>query len=360
MNPEIIDKLAESPFKIPAKLAKGTANAEKIFPFKATKYYMSLADEKKIASDPVARQIIPDTRETDDLARQDSKCTYDPLDEERQMPVPRLIHRYADRALLITTNTCAVHCRFCMRKRIWSNGAKKSVISSDELDNVCEYLAKKPKIHEILISGGDPLTLPNRKISQILSRISQIKSIEIIRVGSRIPVVMPSRIDDRLVHILAKSQNLWMATHFNHPRELTPQALKACSKLVRKGVPMVNQTVLLKDINDSPDTLEELFLKLARNRIKPLYLFHVDPVTGNSHFATGIEKGIQIIKELRNRISSIATPVFAFDLPHGGGKIQLMPNYSTPHGFEALDGSYIQYPKINPCHFRWPNSRRSN
>lgn len=216
-------------------------------------------------------------------------------------------------------------------------------ISDTELNAVCEYLLKHPEVREILISGGDPLMLSTGRLHDILLRISRITSIDIIRLGTRIPVVMPSRIDNELIVILGSFSNLWLATHFNHPRELTEESLAVCNRLIRQGIPIINQTVLLKGINDDADLLADLFRTLAKNKIKPHYLFHVDPVKGNGHFRTGIDRGLQIMRELRNRISSVATPTFAIDLPGGGGKVPLQPDYRTPLGFESIDGRYIVY-----------------
>jgi lysine 2,3-aminomutase len=180
-------------------------------------------------------------------------------------------------------------------------------------------------------------------LQKILDDLSSVDSIEVIRLGSRVPAVMPQRINDNLIDILSSYKGLWFATHFNHPAELTEESMTACEMIVKAGIPMVNQTVLLKGVNDNADTLEELFRKLSANRIKPLYLFHVDPVRGVRHFSTGIDKGVEIMRALRNRLSSIATPVFAIDLPEGGGKVPLLPEYREGDSFEALDGKKIKY-----------------
>jgi lysine 2,3-aminomutase len=314
--------------------ASGKDEVEKVFPSLITPYYASLIDESDISNDPVYKQALPDIREINDLDSEDN----DPLDEERQMPVPLLIHRYRDRVVLISNNRCAVHCRFCLRKRNWKGGQKVFEISDKELKDVCSYIEEHDEVNEVLVSGGDPLMLETERLKEILLRISQIPSITTLRLGTRIPVVLPMRIDDELVEMLTQIPGLWVATHFNHPVELTDESIQACSKLIKSGVPVINQTVLLKNINDDDKTLTSLFRKLAANRIKPHYLFHVDPVAGNAHFATGLDKGIELIRGFRNTLSSLETPIFAFDLPGGGGKVPLMPDYCRDGGFETLTG----------------------
>lgn len=325
--------------KIYAETIPEIAAVENQFPTRITPYYLNLIDLDNIPDDPIFKQAFPDPCEISNDTFKDE----DPLNEEQQMPVENLIHRYHDRAVLLVTNRCAVHCRFCLRKRKWKQGMKTHSISEDELSRVCEYLGEHSEIKEILVSGGDPLMLKNCELRKILLRLSQIPSLEIIRLGTRIPVVLPARIDDALVEMLSEFSGLWVATHFNHPVELTEEAIAACSKLIKSGIPMVNQTVLLKGVNDNPETLATLFRNLVINKIKPHYLFHIDPVKGNAHFATGIEAGIEIMADLRNKISSLATPVFAIDLPEGGGKVPMQPNYLSDDGYKAIDGRRIKY-----------------
>ena len=336
---ELSPWLIEALERIPESLAKEIKSVNTEFPAKITPYYLSLIDFDNIPDDPIFKQVFPDICEL----RKDNFDNEDPLDEENQMPVPHLIHRYKDRAVLLSTNRCAVHCRFCLRKRKWKNGETGRNLTNEELITVCDYLEKNPEIREVLVSGGDPLLLETAELKKILLRISHIPSVKIIRLGTRIPVVLPMRIDDELVQMLAELPGLWLATHFNHPKELTEEAMQACKKLIKSGIPVINQTVLLKNINDDVETLKELFVTLAVNKIKPHYLFHIDPVKGNQHFATGIESGLNIMRALRNRISSLATPQFAFDLPEGGGKIPLLPDYRTGDGYETIDGKIIEY-----------------
>ncbi len=314
----------------------------------ATPYYLSLAN-MNLDGDPILAQL---KMSGDGTALGSEKESSDPLGEDEQSPVPRLVHRYSDRALLLATNRCAVRCAFCLRGRIWRGGGDVSswMVSESELDDIAKYLEKRRRIREVLISGGDPLVLETSDLRRIITRISRLPNIRVIRVGSRVPVVLPSRVDAELVDCLASFPGLWLATHFNHPRELTKEALGACRALVSRGVPVLNQTVLLKGVNDAPDTLERLFAELAAHRVKPHYLFHVDPARGCARFATGVERGLEIMKALRGRLSSVATPVFAIDLPGGGGKVPLLPDYSRGDGaFEALDGAVIPYPFHGSC-----------
>jgi len=313
----------------------------KQYPFKTTQYYSSLVNMDLRDDDPILKQIFPSSKE---IMKNSAYTEDDPLYEENQMPVNNLIHRYRDRAVLLTTNACAVFCRFCMRKRKWNNHKKISKISREELNTIQKYLYSHPEIREVLISGGDPLTLTNNELDHIMQTLSSVPTVKILRIGTRIPVVLPNRIDSSLIKIFSKYSGLWIATHFNHPNELTPLSMNACKKFINNGIPVVNQTVLLKNINDNADILEKLFVTLVENNIKPLYLFHIDPVKGNEHFATGIEKGIKLIEQLRNRISSLATPVFAIDLPEGAGKVPLLPNYKTKDGkFIGIDSKIVKY-----------------
>ena len=323
-----------------SSLNENAETVERLFPTLCTPYYASLINNTlALADDPVFKQVFPDAAELD----HSDLTGFDPLGEENDSPLPHLIHRYPDRVLLMATNACAIHCRFCLRKRYWMGDSAHFSISNAELDVATAYLANHSEVREVLISGGDPLMLETARIAEILSRISRVRSIKIIRLGTRIPVTLPMRVDAELVDLLASTPGLWVATHFNHPAELTDASLKACSTLVSRGVPILNQTVLLKGLNDSPDILAELFVKLAENRIKPHYLFHLDPVSGTTHFATGTKKGLEIMKALRNRISSVATPTFAIDLPDGGGKVPLAPEYKQDGGYEGIRGKLVTY-----------------
>ena len=316
-------------FKISSRLKQ----VEKEYPILIPKYYLDLIDIDNIPNDPIWKQCIPSISELGDIT-----SSPDPLLEESQMPTPRLIHRYKDRVVMLTTSRCSMQCRFCFRKRYWKYGTSRQDISNKELDDICLYLADNQSIHEVLISGGDPLIMKTDRLKYILDRITSIPSIDIIRIASRVPVTLPSRIDKELVKTLAEYSGLWFMTHFNHPTELTLESLRACKQIINSGIPVLNQTVLLKGINDNADILEELFRKLIKVKVKPHYLFHVDPVKGVKHFATGIDCGLDIISKFRSSLSSIAVPHFAIDLPEGGGKVSLQPDYSNDNGFLSISG----------------------
>jgi lysine 2,3-aminomutase len=266
----------------------------------------------------------------------------DPLGEEAHSPVPGLVHTYPDKVLLFATLDCAVYCRYCTRSRLV--GSKNWKLS----DEVFGTLEKLTDVRDVLISGGDPLTLSDADLDDLLSKVRKIKHIRTIRIGSKVPAVLPSRITPALAMILAKHR-VWLQLHFIHPAELTAEMTRACDTLAEAGVPMVSQTVLLKGINDDTDTLAELFYGLLERRVKPYYLFQCDPVLGSSSFRTPVEKGLQIIRELQGRISGLAMPTFAIDAPGGGGKISLLPGMPLERrgGFVVLrnyEGKEYLYP----------------
>lgn len=289
----------------------------KVYPPLITPYYLSLCQEFDF-SDPVFAQCIPHEAELNQAGE------LDPLDENRTSPVNHLVHRYTDRALLITTDHCAVRCRHCMRKRLW--GEEHFVLSHEELDNVVDYLNANPQVREVILSGGDPLLLSDEILDRILERIFSVSSVEMVRIGTRVPVVLPQRLTDSLCHVLSKHGPVWIATHFNHPNEFSEYGSAQILKLIKHGIPIVNQTVLLKGINDSASCLAVLFTGLLKRRIKPYYLFHGDPIDGTLHFRTGVAKGLEIMEQLRGRVSGLALPHFAIDLPEGGGKVRLVPD----------------------------------
>ena len=310
------------------KAVENLEHIEEVYPFLNNEYYLSLIDWNNFSSDPIALQSFPLQAELEDAT-----SSFDPLAEEEQMPVPRLIHRFKDRVVILANSLCAMRCRFCFRKRVWANGAFLPPLTDAELDEIIAYLQKHTEIREILLSGGDPLMIAEARLLEILRRLKNISSIDVIRVASRFPVVLPQRITPSLALALGEMPGVWFATHFNHPREVTPESSAACQSLVKAGVPVINQTVLLKGVNDRAEILEELFRKLIALRVKPYYLFHVDPVRGVRHFATGIECGLEILKTFRSTLSSLAVPTFAIDLPEGGGKVALQPDY-------RIDGKY--------------------
>lgn len=312
------------------------------YPIFATPYYLSLAQSPSL-EDPVLRQCLPDNAEISD---QDGGGP-DALDEGRCSPVPRLAHRYPDRALFITGNLCAVHCRHCMRKRDWAVALPPP--SADELSVAAAYLRAHPGVREVLISGGDPLMLPEESLSQVIEVFSAVPSVEMLRFGTRVPVVLPQRITPQLAALLASGKPAWVATHFNHPQEITAESREAAGILSRHGIGLVNQSVLLKGVNDSAAVLGRLFTSLLAMHIKPYYLFHGDPITGAMHFRTGVKAGLEIMDELRGRISGMALPAFAFDLPGGAGKIRLQPEHVIRHDesgapvFMSYEGREVAY-----------------
>lgn len=291
-------------------------------------------------TDPIFRQCAPDVRELNNS----EEIKEDGLNEESQMPVPRLIHRYPDRVVLLVTNRCAVHCRFCFRKRLWKDDVLSEDIDDIALETVMEYLLKHPEVKEVLVSGGDPFMLKTERLSYILNSLLRLDTIEVIRIGTRIPVVLPMRVDTELLEMLTSISGLWIATHFNHPNEITTESVNACQQIIKAGIPIVNQTVLLAGVNDNSTVLETLFRQLIKIKVKPYYLFHVDPVKGVEHFATGLECGMRILGEFRCRLSSLAIPTFAIDLPGGGGKVPLQIDYRDGEAYTALAGQKMTYP----------------
>ena len=340
MKHEFICSAAEAARLLNAALPEQCNAVEQLYPVQITPYYLNLIDRVNPAGDPVWKQCMPDAGEL-----LDPDASFDPLAEETQMPVSRVIHRFADRIVLLVTGRCAVKCRFCFRKRTWRTGAELPDISNQELEDACRYLKANPQIHEVLISGGDPLMLSTYRLHEILKKLVSTGTISVIRIGSRVPVTWPERIDTKLVSMLAGFDGLWLMTHFNHPAEVTPESAAACRKFVKAGIPVLNQTVLLRGVNDDAAVLEKLFRELIRIQVKPHYLFHVDPVRGVRHFATGIEKGLEMLRAFRPRLSSLAVPAFAIDLPEGGGKVALQPDYRCGDGFVSINGGkVVKYP----------------
>ena len=287
-------------------------------------YYFSLIDRFD-PHDPIRLQSVPSPQELLGATGQDGED--DPLDEDKDSPVPGLTHRYPDRALLVTTHVCTMYCRFCTRKRATMKRGGWDAVSRDDRRMV-EYVRDHPEIHDVIISGGDPLTLPLEKLNFFVESLSAVPHLDVIRIGTRVPVTLPQRLDDDgLLDVLAASGKIWIQTHFNHPREVTPEARRACDRLRLRGMPINNHAVLLKGVNDSLATQRELCRALLRIKVRPYYLFHCDPVTGAGHFRTPVWKGIEIIEGLRGHISGLGVPTYVVDAPRGGGKIPLMPNY---------------------------------
>ncbi len=291
------------------------------FPLSITPYYLSLIDKENFRNDPVFKQAFGSV---DELITLKSELE-DPLSEDKDSPVEGITHRYPDRVLFHVSNICSMYCRHCTRKR--KVGDVDFVPSNDQLNKGIEYIKSTPHVRDVLLSGGDPLMLPDEKLDWLLEQISAIPHVEIIRIGTRMPVVLPYRITDNLVKILKKYHPLWINTHFNHPNEITTSAKEALAKLADNGFPLGNQSVLLADVNDCPRIMKSLLHKLVQNRVRPYYLYQCDLSEGLSHFRTPIGKGIEIMESLIGHTSGFARPTYVIDAPGGGGKIPVMPNY---------------------------------
>ena len=285
-----------------------------------TPYYLSLIDPNDPA-DPLRLQAVPSAEEF----LYGGQGTADPLAEDDFSPVPGIVHRYPDRCLLIATNVCALYCRYCTRKRIMEEG--DAPLPARAFDAMIDYIAKTPVIRDVIISGGDPLTWSSRRLRDLLGRLRAIPHLEIIRIGTRVPVTLPQRIDAELCATLDEFGPIWVNVHFNHPREVTADAAVACDQLLRSGIPLNNQSVLLRGVNDDADVMRSLVHALMRIKVRPYYLYNCDPVRGSHHFRTPISKGIEIIEALRGHTSGLAIPVFVVDAPDGGGKVPVQPDY---------------------------------
>lgn len=291
------------------------------FPLSITPYYLSLINTEDYKNDPVFKQSFPSPSE---LITHEYEMK-DPLAEDKDSPVPGLVHRYPDRVLFHISNMCSMYCRHCTRKR--KVGDKDSIPTKDEILRGIEYIGNTPRVRDILLSGGDPFMLSDDYIDWILTQIQKIPHVEVIRIGTRMPVVLPYRITDELVEILKKHHPLWINTQFNHPREVTASSKEALRKLADAGIPLGNQSVLLADINDCPRIMKKLVHKMVQNRVRPYYLYQCDLSEGLSHFRTPVGKGIEILESLIGHTSGFCVPTYVIDAPGGGGKIPVMPNY---------------------------------
>jgi lysine 2,3-aminomutase len=293
----------------------------KKFPLSITPYYLSLIDRDDFRNDPVFRQAFPDPKE---LVIE--KCDMaDPLAEDHDSPVPGITHRYPDRVLFHISNVCSMYCRHCTRKR--KVGDIDSIPDRDQIRAGIDYIRNSPEVRDVLLSGGDPLMLSDDYLDWVLTELRQIKHVQIIRIGSRMPVVLPYRITDELVEMLKKHHPLWLNTHFNHPREITSSTREALKKLADAGIPLGNQSVLLAGVNDCQRIIKSLVHKLVENRVRPYYLYQCDLAEGLSHFRTPIGKGIEIMEGLIGHTSGFSVPTYVIDAPGGGGKIPINPTY---------------------------------
>jgi lysine 2,3-aminomutase len=289
-------------------------------PVGLTPYYMSLLDPED-AEQPLRRTVIPTLDEFKRVAGEED----DPLGEDHSSPVPGLVHRYPDRVLLLVTNFCSVYCRYCTRARLVGASGERALKKTD-IDRAIEYIENTPAVRDVLISGGDPLSLDEERLEYILSRLRAIKHLEFIRLGTKQPVVQPMRVTPTLTRMLRKYHPLWMSLHFTHPAELTPEVAEACGRLADAGIPLGSQTVLLKGVNDDNATLKQLFHGLLQIRVRPYYLYQCDPISGSSHFRTTVDEGLALINGLRGHTTGYAVPNYVVDAPGGGGKIAMLPD----------------------------------
>jgi len=291
-------------------------------PVGITPYYASLMDPKD-PREPLRRTHIMTGEEYLRGPGEDD----DPLAEDHDTPAPGIVHRYPDRVLFLTTGTCSTYCRYCTRARVVGNPGGEYQFSVRQWEQALAYLEDHTEVRDVLMSGGDPLTLGDDKLDWLLGRLRAIKHIEFIRVGTKVPVVLPQRITKQLVAILKKHHPLWMSIHFTHPDELTDEVTESTARLADAGIPLGSQTVLLKGINDDIAVIKPLMLGLLKRRVRPYYLYQCDPIRGSAHFRTPVEKGLEIIQGLRGHTTGYATPIFAVDAPGGGGKVQITPDF---------------------------------
>ena len=328
--------------KLSEKEIMAINNLKGRLPLKITPYFASLIYNSKF-SDPLRRNVVPVVEELLQLSTE----KIDPLHEKSFSPVKGIVHRYPDRVLFTVTQSCSNYCRYCTRSH---SVGKLGSLNKHDFEKAFEYIASHKQIRDVLVSGGDPLILPDETLDYILSNIRKISHVELIRIGTRAPVVLPQRITDNLVNTLRKYHPLFISLHFSHPDEITDECAKACIKLADGGFPLGSQTVLLKGINDNAAVMKKLMHELLKIRVRPYYLYQCDLISGSSHFRTTVKKGLDIIKELRGYTSGYAVPTFVIDAPGGGGKIPLLPNYVVEHSKEKIvlknyKGALCEYPE---------------
>ncbi|HPO49128.1 MAG TPA: KamA family radical SAM protein [Spirochaetota bacterium] len=287
--------------------------------FSVTPYFFCLVDFDNFDNDPVAKQVIPDPRENVKL----NYLKIDPFNEQNKSPEKQIIKRYPDRVLLVTTNFCPSYCRYCARKWNWQ---KSLSLTEDNMTEVLTYLKNNKQIREVIISGGEPLLLPVKFLEKIIGDILSVESVETVRIGTRIFSFLPQRIDKSILKMFKKYSPLWLVTHFNHSNEITPKTSEAVLRAIESGACIVNQSVLLKDINDTPEKMKRLVNDLQVIGVKPYYLFNCDLIEGTSHFRTGVEAGLKIMESLRGNTGGVCIPQFIIDLPEGG-KVPILPEY---------------------------------
>jgi len=321
---------------------------ERGLPLSITPYYASLLDARDPAQ-PIRRTVVPTCGEH---LRSPGE-QQDPLGEESHSPVPGLVHRYPDRVLFLVTDFCSNYCRYCTRSRLVGKTCQQR-FNMTQWKKAIAYIAATPAIRDVLLSGGDPLTLPDDKLEWLLSQLRQIPHVEMVRIGTKVPVVLPQRITPDLVAMLRRFHPLWMSIHFTHPAELTPETTQALERLADAGIPLGSQTVLLAGINDSVPTMTALYQGLVRRRVKPYYLYQCDPILGSAHFRTPVARGLEIYQGLRGHTTGYAVPTYVIDAPGGGGKIPLLPE--TVMGRDGSDlllknyeGRIFRYPDVIPA-----------
>ncbi|MBC7855156.1 MAG: KamA family radical SAM protein [Pirellulaceae bacterium] len=315
---------------------------ESMLPVGITPYYMSLLDRED-PMQPLRRTVVPVTGE---FVRTPGEAD-DPLGEDGHSPTPGLVHRYPDRVLLLALDFCSTYCRYCTRSRVVGHG--EIMPNEQRLEKAFEYIRQTPQIRDVLISGGDPLALAEDKLDWILGNLRKIPHLEFIRIGTKMPAVLPQRITPQFCRMLKKYSPIWMSVHFLHPDECTPEATIACNRLADSGVPLGSQTVLLKGVNDDVEVMKSLNHKLLMMRVRPYYIYQCDPISGSSHFRTSVSKGLEIIEGLRGHTTGYAVPTYVIDAPGGGGKIPLQPNSIVGRDGDDLllrnyEGKVYRYP----------------
>ena len=315
-----------------------------IFPVRINSYFLS---QIKKENDPLWKQVVPTLDELDDIVDEESLLVSDPLNEEGDMPVPELVHRYPDRVLLMVNNQCPIICRFCTRKR---KIGFPGVVTRETLRQGIDYIRKNSEVRDVILSGGDPLLVPDKELDRILSELRSIPHLEIIRIGTRVPGTLPQRVTPELCDILKKYHPLYFNMHFNHPDEITPEVEKACNMLADTGIPLGSQTVLLKGVNDDTGVMKELMHKLLMIRIRPYYIYQADMAMGTDHFRTDVQKGLNLISDLQGHTSGMGVPYFVIDAPGGGGKVRLLPNTVIEHNEKEViiknyEGKVFRYPQ---------------
>lgn len=314
-----------------------------MLPVGITPYYMSLL-EPNDPQHPLRRTVVPTTWEF----RRSAGEADDPLGEDAHSPVPGLVQRYPDRVLLLAHDFCATYCRYCTRSRIVGHG--QIVPEESRLQRALDYIRRTPAIRDVLLSGGDPLALSDQRLDWVLGQLRAIPHVEFVRLGTKMPAVLPQRITPQLCRVLRKYHPLWMSLHFIHPEECTPEAFRACSRLADAGIPLGAQTVLLAGVNDSVETMKELVHRLLLMRVRPYYLYQCDPISGSAHFRTPVVKGLEIIEGLRGHTTGYAVPTYVIDAPGGGGKIPLQPNYVL-----RREGDFLVLRNFENREFRYPD-----